>query len=103
MLGCDVLHQYGRMPEKEGDMVEEIEKALNLEPVRAGHPDAAPLQKKVRAGLLAEQRLDDGSVSPWEISTLRKRAIEGRKAQLELRRHGHDTSLPDEAQSEDQP
>jgi hypothetical protein len=103
MLGCDVLHQCGRMPEKEGDMVEEIEKALNLEPVRAGHPDAAPLQKKVRAGLLAEQRLDDGSVSPWEISTLRKRAIEGRKAQLELRRHGHDTSLPDEAQSEDQP
>ena len=84
-------------------MVEEIEKALNSEPVRAGHPDAAPLQKKVRAGLLAEQRLDDGSVSPWEISTLRKRAIEGRKAQLELRRHGHDTSLPDEAQSEDQP
>ena len=36
-------------------MVEEIEKVLDLEPVRAGHPAAAPLQKKVRLGLLAEQ------------------------------------------------
>ena len=84
-------------------MVEEIEKALDLEPVRAGHPAAAPLQKKVRLGLLAEQRLDDGSVSPWEIPTLRKHAIEGRKAQQALRRQGHDTSLPDEAETDDQP
>ena len=84
-------------------MVEEIEKILDLEPARAGRLAAAPLQKKVRLGLLAEQRLDDGSVSPWEIPTLRKHAIEGRKAQKELRRQGHDTSLPDEAVTDDQP
>ena len=82
-------------------MVEEIEKVLDLSPARAGHPAAAPLQKKVRVGLLAERRLDDGSVSPWEISTLRKHAIEGRKAQEDLRRQGHDTSLPDEAETGD--
>jgi len=84
-------------------MVEEIEKVPGLSPARAEHPDPAPLQKKVRAGLLAQQRLDDGSVSPWEIPSLRRLAIEGRKAANDLRCRGHETSLPDEAEPDDQP
>jgi len=75
-------------------MVDEIERL----PDRAAHSarDAASLQKKVKAGLVAERRLDEGSVAPWDVSRLRKLAAEGRKAQQELRQHGHEPSLPDE-------
>lgn len=59
--------------------------------------DAAALQKQVKDGLMADRRLENGGVEPWERSRLRKLAAEGRKAQETLRQHGHEPSLPDEA------
>ena len=84
-------------------MVDEIEKGPGQGPHSAGHPDAAALQKKVRAGLAAEQRLDDDGVAPWEIHGLRKLTAEGRQAQHQLRMHGHELSMPEEADSVDDP
>lgn len=82
-------------------MVDEIEKGPGQTPHSAGHPDAAALQKKVKAGLAAEQRLDDGGVAPWEVHGLRKLAAEGRQAQHQLRSHGHEPSMPVEAATDD--
>jgi hypothetical protein len=59
--------------------------------------DAAALQKQVKDGLMADRRLENGGVEPWERSRLRKLAAEGRKAEQTLRRRGHEPSLPDEA------
>ena len=78
-------------------MVDEVEKGPATGPLDAGHADAAVLQRKVRDGIAAERRLDDGSVAPWELSRLRRLAVEGRKAQLSLRQRGHEPSLPEEA------
>ena len=76
-------------------MVDEIERL----PDRAAHStrDAAALQKKVKVGLVAERQLDEGSVAPWDVAQLRKLAAEGRKAQQDLRQHGHEPSLPEDA------
>lgn len=82
-------------------MVDEIEKGPGQGPHGAGHPDTAALQKKVRAGLVAEQRLDDGGIAPWEVLGLRKLATEGRQAQRQLRTHGHEPSMPEEAVTDD--
>ncbi|TFH34287.1 MAG: hypothetical protein E4G93_05590 [Dehalococcoidia bacterium] len=75
-------------------MVDEIERL----PGRAASTprDAAALQKQVKDGLMADRRLENGGVAPWERSRLRKLAAEGRKAQETLRQHGHEPSLPDE-------
>lgn len=75
-------------------MVDEIERL----PDRAASTprDTALLQKKVKEGLVADRRLENGSVAPWERSRLRKLAAEGRRAQETLRQHGHEPSLPDE-------
>lgn len=82
-------------------MVDEMERL----PEQAASPDrgvdTARLQRKVRDGLAAERRLDDGGVAPWEVSRLRRLATEGRNAQNALRRRGHETSLPEEAAPED--
>ncbi len=82
-------------------MVDEIERLPEQAVPRHRGAEMAQLQKKVQAGLLAEKRLEDGSVAPWEISQLRKLATEGRNAQKTLRQRGHETSLPDEAATED--
>jgi len=82
-------------------MVDDVRKGLAAGPGSAGHPDAAVLQQKVREGIAAERRLDDGSVAPWEISRLRRLAVEGRKAQQSLRQRGHEPSLPEEAFSDE--
>jgi hypothetical protein len=75
-------------------MVDEIER---LPGHAASTPkDAAALQKRVKDGLMADRRLENGSVAPWERSRLRKVAADGRKAQELLRQRGHETSLPDE-------
>ncbi|MFW6056473.1 MAG: hypothetical protein ACOC9B_04115 [Chloroflexota bacterium] len=81
-------------------MVDEIEKGPAGQHVPA-HLDTATLQKKVKDGLVAERRLDDGSVAPWEIERLRRLATEGRKAQTALRRGGHEPSLPEESMTDD--
>ncbi len=82
-------------------MVDEVEKGPGQGPHSTGHPDAAALQKKVKAGLAAERRLDDDSVAPWEIHGLRKLTAEGRQAQRQLRMHGHEPSMPEEASTDD--
>jgi len=82
-------------------MVDDIEKGPATGPRDAGHPNAAVLQKQVRDGIAAERRLGDGSVAPWELSRLRRLAVEGRKAQQALRQHGHEPSLPEEAVSDE--
>ncbi len=82
-------------------MVDEIERLPEQAVSRSGSGDTAQLQKKVREGLAAEKRLEDGSIAPWEISQLRRMATEGRNAQYALRQRGHETSLPDEAMPED--
>ena len=68
-----------------------------------GQGDSVALQEKVRRGLAAEQRLDDGGVAPWEILDLRKTDGEGREAQRRLLSRGHEPSLPEEVISEDEP
>ena len=78
-------------------MVDDVMKGLAIGPGSAGQPSAAVLQKQVRDGTAAERRLDDGSVAPWEVSRLRRLAVEGRKAQQALRQRGHEPSLPEEA------
>ncbi len=75
-------------------MVDEIEKLPGRRSPAPG--DAAALQKQVKDGLMADRRLENGGVEPWERSRLRKLAAEGRKAEETLRRRGHETSLPDE-------
>ena len=82
-------------------MVDEVEKRPGQGSRSAVHPDAAALQKKVKVGLSAEQRLDDGGIAPWEIRGLRKLAAEGRQAQRQLRTHGHEPSMPEEASTDD--
>lgn len=82
-------------------MVEETEKGLTTGQGEPSHLNTATLQKKVREGLAAERRLDDGSVAPWEIGRLRRLAQEGRQAQVALRRGGHEPSLPEESVAED--
>lgn len=82
-------------------MVEETEKGPVTGPAEGFHLDAAALQKKVKDGLAAERRLDDGSVAPWEISRLRRLAREGRQAQTALKRAGHELSLPEESVTDD--
>jgi hypothetical protein len=76
-------------------MVDEIER-LPDRVVRSAS-SAAVLQKQVKDGLAAERQLDEGRVAPWDLARLRKLAAEGRKAQQDLRRHGHEPSLPDDA------
>ncbi|MBN1857480.1 MAG: hypothetical protein JW846_11080 [Dehalococcoidia bacterium] len=85
-------------------MVDEWEKGpgVPLQKRQAGQNDSVVLQEKVRRGLAAERRLDDGGVAPWEIADLRKMAIEGREAQRSLLRGGHGPSLPEEVVSEDE-
>jgi len=75
-------------------MVDEIERLPDRSP--SAVRDAAVLQRQVKEGLVAERRLDDGSVAPWDVSRLRKLASQGRMAQQLLREHGHEPSLPDE-------
>jgi hypothetical protein len=82
-------------------MVEETERGLATGQGEPSHLDTATLQKRVRDGLAAERRLDDGSVAPWEIGRLRRLALEGRQAQLALRRGGHEPSLPEESITDD--
>jgi len=76
-------------------MVDETERLPDR--VAASPRDAAALQKKVKEGLMADRRLENGSVAPWERSRLRKLAAEGRRAQDDLRMRGHEPSLPDDA------
>jgi hypothetical protein len=82
-------------------MVDEVEKRPGQGPRGAVHTDATALQKKVKVGLGAEQRLDEGGIAPWEIRGLRKLAAEGREAQRQLRTHGHEPSMPEEASPDD--
>ncbi|HHE41656.1 MAG TPA: hypothetical protein ENL12_03300 [Dehalococcoidia bacterium] len=82
-------------------MVEGTERAAGKGSRAVSHPDAAMLQKKVKDGLAAERRLDDGSVAPWELARLRRLANEGRQAQLALKRGGHEPSLPEESITDD--
>lgn len=81
-------------------MVDEMERGPAGQHAPA-YLDTASLQKKVKDGLTAERRLDDGSVAPWEIERLRRLATEGRKAQNALRRGGHEPSLPEESMTDD--
>jgi len=87
------------------EMVDEWEKGpgtpANQRPI--GQQDPVALQQKVRRGLAAEQRLDDGGVAPWEILDLRKSAVEGHEAQRLLLLVGHEPSLPEEVITEDEP
>ena len=76
-------------------MVEEIERLPDRSP--SPSKGAAALQRQVKEGLVAERRLDEGGVAPWDVSRLRTLAAAGRKAQQELRQRGHEPSLPDEA------
>ncbi len=82
-------------------MVDEIERLPEQAVPGVPSENRAALQKKVRDGLSAERRLEDGGVAPWEIRRLRKLAAEGREAQHILRQRGHEPSLPEEAVSED--
>ena len=82
-------------------MVEEIEKGLAPGQGAPSRLNTATLQKKVKDGLAAERRLEDGSVAPWEIGRLRRLAHEGRQAQAQLRRGGHEPSLPEDSVTDD--
>jgi hypothetical protein len=90
----DFAHAEESGNRRRDDVVDEIERLPDLSP--SSSKDAAALQRKVKEGLAAELRLENGSVAPWERSRLRKFAAEGRKAQEMLRRRGHEPSLPDD-------
>ena len=101
MLARPDTVECGFVPGKEKTMVEEREKGPVDGQGKPLHLDTATLQKKVRDGLAAERRLDDGSVAPWEIERLRRLVSEGKSAQNALRRGGHEPSLPEESISDD--